>query len=333
MVIKNDTRTFSIDPKVEVKDVGFENRYGIELAGHLYLPRNYQEKESPAIVISGPFGAVKEQSSGLHAQELAKCGFVTLAFDPSFTGESGGENREMASPDINTEDFSAAVDFLILQTFVDKEKIGTLGICGLSGMALTAATVDTRIKAVATTSMYDMSNSIGRGYRDSYSEEERRALNEYISQRRTEDAVNQHTARGPHEVSFDESKNTTRDYGWPEEMPEDANPVTKNFFEYYVKRAFHERSVNSTLGWKATVPYSFIAFPLYTNLEFISPRPILLVAGDSAHSLYHSEEVYKLAEEPKELYIVPDAHHVDLYDNFDKIPFDKFESFFNSNLK
>lgn len=333
MVIKNDTRTFSIEPEIEAQDVRFKNRYGIELTGHLYLPEGYQDKQSAAIVISGPFGAVKEQSAGLHAQELAKRGFVSLAFDPSFTGESGGENREVASPDINTEDFSAAVDYIGLLSYVDREKIGALGICGLSGMALTAATVDTRIKAVATTSMYDMSNSIGCGHKNSYTEKERRILNDYISTRRTEDAENGELSRGPHEVTIDENGNVDRGFGFPQELPEGVDDVTKNFFEYYVKRAFHPRSVNSTLGWTATVPYSFIAFPLYTNLKFISPRPILLIAGENAHSLYHSEEVYKRAQEPKELLVIPDAHHVDLYDNFDKIPFNKLENFFGDNLK
>lgn len=190
MTISNDTRTFSINPAIETQVVRFKNRFGIELAGHLYLPEGYQNKQSAAVVFSGPFGAVKEQSSGLYAQEFAARGFVSLAFDPSFTGESGGESREVASPDINTEDFSAAVDFVGLLPYVDREKVGVMGICGLSGMALTAAAVDTRIKAVATISMYDMSRSIGLGFMDSYTEEQRRTLNEYISQRRWEDAEN-----------------------------------------------------------------------------------------------------------------------------------------------
>lgn len=333
MTITNDTRTFTINPTIEAQVIRFKNRFGIELAGHLYLPEGYQEKKSAAIVFSGPFGAVKEQVSGLYAQELAARGFVTLAFDPSFTGESGGESREVASPDINAEDFSAAVDFVGLLPYVDRGKIGVMGICGLSGMSLTAASVDTRIKAVATASMYDMSRSIGLGYMDSYTEEQRRTLNEYISQRRWEDAENGELARGPHEAEFGESGHVIRDFGFPDEMPEEAPLVAKRFFDYYKKRAYHPRSVNSELGWTATMPYSFISFPQYTNIEFISPRPILLIAGENAHSRYYSEDVYKLAKEPKELLIIPEADHVDLYDNLEKIPFDKLEEFFNKNLK
>lgn len=333
MTISNDTRTFSINPAIETQVVRFKNRFGIELAGHLYLPEGYQNKQSAAVVFSGPFGAVKEQSSGLYAQEFAARGFVSLAFDPSFTGESGGESREVASPDINTEDFSAAVDFVGLLPYVDREKVGVMGICGLSGMALTAAAIDTRIKAVATISMYDMSRSIGLGFMDSYTEEQRRTLNEYISQRRWEDAENGTMAHGPHEVEFDESGQVIRNFGWPDEMPEEAHPVVKRFFEYYRGRAFHPRSVNSELGWTATTPYSFISFPLYTNIELISPRPVLLIAGEHAHSRYYSEDVYKLAQEPKELLVISEADHVDMYDNFEKIPFDKLEDFFNVNLK
>lgn len=333
MTIQNDTRTFSINPSIETKVVRFKNRFGIELAAHLYLPVEYQDKQSAAIIVSGAFGAVKEQASGLYAQAFATRGFVSLAFDPSFTGESGGESREVASPDINSEDFSAAVDFVGLLPYVDREKIGVMAICGLSGMALTAASVDTRIKAVATASMYDMSRSIGLGYMDSYTKEQRRTLNEYISNRRWEDAENGELARGPHEVEFDANRNVIRDYGWPEHMPEDAPIVAKRFFEYYRERAFHPRSVNSILGWTATMPYSFISFPLYTNIEFISPTPILLLAGENAHSRYYSEDVYKLAQDPKELYIVPKADHVDLYDNLEKIPFDKLEVFFTNSLK
>jgi len=333
MTITNDTRTFAISPTIEAKVVRFKNRFGIELAAHLYLPEGYRDKQSAAVVVSGAFGAVKEQASGLYAQEFAARGFVSLAFDPSFTGESGGESREVASPDINTEDYSAAVDFVGLLPYVDREKIGAMAICGLSGMALTAASVDTRIKAVATASMYDMSRSIGLGFMDSYTEEQRRTLNEYISQRRWEDAENGELARGPHEVGFDENGQVIRDFGWPDEMPEEAPLVAKRFFDYYKGRAYHPRSVNSELGWTATMPYSFISFPLYTNIEFVSPRPILLIAGENAHSRYYSEDVYKLAKEPKELLIVPGADHVDLYDNLEQIPFDKLETFFNENLK
>jgi hypothetical protein len=328
-------KTFPKSDKVDHQKVTYKNRYGITLAADLYLPKNRAGKRLPAIAVSGPFGAVKEQSSGLYAQTMAERGFVTLAFDPSYTGESSGEPRNVASPDINTEDFSAAVDFLGLHASVDRNRIGVLGICGYSGMALTAATSDSRIKAVATASMYDMSRSISRSYRDSYTKEQRQKVIDYLSQQRWADAENGNYALGLHEVPFDDKGNVVKGQRiLPEALPEKPNPVLAAFFSYYkTPRGFHPRGVNSTTAWTATTPMSFFSFPMYANIEMISPRPVLLVAGEKAHSRYYSEDVYKLASEPKELLIVPDADHVDLYDQMDKIPFDKLAEFFAKNLK
>jgi uncharacterized protein len=328
-------KTFPKSETVDHQKVTFKNRYGITLAADLYLPKNRAGKRLAAIAVSGPFGAVKEQSSGLYAQTLAERGFVTLAFDPSYTGESSGEPRNLASPDINTEDFSAAVDFLGLQPAVDRNRIGVLGLCGYSGMALTAATSDSRIRAVATASMYDMSRSISRSYRDSYTMEQRRQVIDYLSQQRWTDAENGRPALGLHEVPFDDKGNlVTGDRILPDVLPENPNPVLAAFFDYYkTPRGFHPRGINSTSAWTATTPISFFSFPMYANIEMISPRPILLVAGENAHSRYYSEDVYKLASEPKELLIVPGADHVDLYDRMDKIPFDRFAEFFDRNLK
>ena len=328
-------KTFPRSDRVEHQKVTFRNRYGITLAADLYVPKNRSGERMPALAVSGPFGAVKEQVSGLYAQTLAERGFVTLAFDPSYTGESSGEPRNVASPDINTEDFSAAVDFLGLQDSVDRRRIGALGICGYSGMALTAATSDSRIKAVATASMYDMSRSISRGHKDGYTKEQRQKVIDYISAQRWADAEKGSYSRGLHEVPFDENGDIVKGQRiLPEVLPENPNPVLAAFFSYYrTKRGFHSRSPNSTTAWTATTPMSFFSFPMYTNIEVISPRPILLVAGENAHSRYYSEDVYKMASEPKQLLIVPGADHVDLYDRTDKIPFDKLADFFAKNLK
>lgn len=328
-------KTFPKSPQVDHQKVTFKNRYGITLAADLYLPKDRAGKRLPALAVSGPFGAVKEQASGLYAQTMAERGFVTLAFDPSYTGESGGEPRNVASPDINTEDFSAAVDFLGLHEAVDRDRIGALGICGFSGMALTAATSDSRIKAVATMSMYDMSRSMSRGHKDSYTMEQRRTVIDYLSQQRWVDAENGKRALGYHEVPFDAEGNIVKGQRvLPESLPANPDTVLAAFFNYYrTPRGFHPRAINSTTGWTATTPMSFFSFPMYANVEMISPRPILLVAGEHAHSRYYSEDVYKMAAEPKQLLIVPGADHVDLYDRMDKIPFDKLAAFFNSNLK
>lgn len=328
-------KTFPKSDKVDHRKVTFKNRFGITLAGDLYVPKDRGSRRLPALAVSGPFGAVKEQPSGLYAQAMAERGFVTLAFDPSFTGESGGQPRNVASPDINSEDVSAAVDFLGLQDSVDRNRIGALGICGYSGMSLTAATTDSRIKAVATASMYDMSRSISRGYKDSYTKAQRHQVMDYLSQQRWADAQNGSYARGYHEVPFDAKNNIVKGQRiLPETLPKDADPVTSDFFDYYrTPRGFHARGINSTTAWTATTPMSFFNFPMYSNIEMVSPRAILLVAGENAHSRYYSEDVYKIASEPKELVLVPDADHVDLYDRMDKIPFDKFAEFFSRNLK
>ena len=328
-----DTRTFKIDPSIEMKPVRFKNRFGIELAGHLYMPENYEEQKNAAIIVAGPFGAVKEQAAGLYAQQFASMGFVSLAFDPSFGGESGGEVRNTASPDIFTEDYSAAVDYVGLLGYVDRDRIGAVGICGLSGMAITAAGTDTRIKAVATLSMYDMSRDMSRGHMDYYTEEQRIKIKQYLSEQRWRDAESGTYALGNHEIGFDEAGNPlTAAMEVPEELPEGADPVFAAFFQYYAKRARHPRAVNFVSSWTATMPVSFWNFPLMTNIKEVSPRPILLVAGENAHSRCYSEDAYAAAQEPKELVIVPGADHVDLYDNFDKIPFDKLEAFFKNNL-
>jgi hypothetical protein len=327
-------KTFPKSDRVDHRKVTFKNRYGIALAGDLYLPKQRSGARLPALAVAGPFGAVKEQASGLYAQTMAERGFATLAFDPSYTGESGGQPRNVASPDINTEDFSAAVDFLGLQGSVNRDQIGVIGICGFSGMALTAATSDSRIKAVATTSMYDMSRSMSRSYRDSYTPEQRRKVVDYLSQKRWADAERGSPALGLHEVPFDDAGNIVRGQRvLPERLPANPDPVLAAFFDYYrTPRGFHPRGINSTTAWTATTPMSFFSFPMYASIEMISPRPILLVAGENAHSRYYSEDVFKLASDPKELLIVSGADHVDLYDRLNLIPFDRLTSFFNQHL-
>ena len=311
-------KTFPKSEKVEHRKVTFKNRYGITLSADLYQPKNRNGKLA-AIAVSGPFGAVKEQSSGLYAQTMAERGFVTLAFDPSYTGESGGEPRHVASPDINTEDFSAAVDFLGLQPSVDRERIGIIGICGWGGMALNAAAVDKRIKAVATSTMYDMSRVMSKGYNDKMTKEERTKVLEQLSQQRWKDAEKAAPESGPR---LNEVKG-----GEPQFMLEYA--------EYYKnsKRGFHPRAINSNGSWTATNPLSFMNTPLLTYIAEISPRPVLLIHGEKAHSRYFSETAYAAAAEPKELVLVPGANHVDLYDQVNIIPFDKLTEFFTKNLK
>jgi fermentation-respiration switch protein FrsA (DUF1100 family) len=325
--------TFALDPNVKRTSVRFENRYGIEVAADLYVPKKGRGK-LPALVVSGPFGAVKEQSSGLYANEFARRGYVTLAFDPSFTGESGGMVRDVASPDIYTEDYSAAVDFLGLQKIVDRERIGAQAICGLSGMALTAAAADSRIKAVATASMYDMSRSISRGHEDYYTREQRQKIVDHLSRQRWIDAENGTYARLSHEVPFDENGNVApTNRVLPKTLPADADPVTKIFFDYYrTERGYHPRSINSTTAWTGTTPMSFFAFPLTANIDMLAPRKALLVAGAHAHSRYYSEDVQAKAPDTVDLVIVPGADHVDLYDRKDIIPFDRLDEFFTKNL-
>ncbi|MDO5750164.1 MAG: alpha/beta hydrolase [Rothia sp. (in: high G+C Gram-positive bacteria)] len=329
-----DTRTFEIYPQINARKVRFTNRYGIELVGDLYLPEGF-EQAAPAsciaIVVSGAFGAVKEQTSGFHAQELAARGFVTLAFDPSFTGESGGASRDIASPEIFTEDFSAAVDFMGTLPQVNREAIAALGICGLSGMALTAASVDPRIKAVAVTAMYDMSRSIADGFMDSYSDEQRRQVLDYLAAQRWAMVDSGDVAFGPHEMIFDESGTIHPEmFGLPkpEQLPAEAPEMLKRFAWYYRDAAEHPRSVNSTTGWVSTTPLPFFAFPQYRRLAAISPRPVLFITGENAHSRYYSEDAYAMTAEPKELIVVPDADHVSLYYDKNLIPFDTLASFY-----
>ncbi|MGI1819969.1 alpha/beta hydrolase [Lactobacillus johnsonii] len=332
--LANDTRVFKINPEIDVQNVRFENRYGYILAGHLYLPKDSKDGEKyQAIAITGPFGAVKEQSSGLYAQTLAERGFVTLAFDQSMTGESSGRRRNVGSPDIFVEDFSAAVDFLGKQKFVDREKIGILGICGLGSHALTAASIDVRIKAVATSVMYDMSDSMWKGLNNTKTEEEREKEKDYLAQIRWEDVDSGKQIGGYHELPFDKNGNPVRATKLlPNELPKDADPVTTEFYNYYVKRAYHPRSINSAMIWDATTPWGYYNFPLQQKIETIR-APKLIVTGAAAHSRYMAEEAYERLTEPKELVEVPNATHTDLYDQMDKIPFDKFGSFFKENMK
>lgn len=312
--------TFSLSDKVTRQKVSFKNRYGIILSGDLYLPKNAGGKSLAALAISGPFGAVKEQSSGLYANEMADRGFAALAFDPSYTGESSGEPRNVSSPDINTEDFSAAVDFLGIQKNIDRNKIGIIGICGFGGFALNAAAIDKRVKAVAAATMYDMTRVMSKGYNDSVTLEQRTTTLEQLGAQRWKDAETGNFVLGPRLNA--------------EKLQGNEPQFVKDYFDYYrTSRGFHERSVNSNGSWTATNALSFMNMPILTYIKEISPRPVLIIAGEKAHSRYFSEDAFKMASEPKELVIVPDAVHVDLYDRKDKIPFNKLESFFAEHLK
>ncbi|MGR3482181.1 alpha/beta hydrolase [Salipiger marinus] len=311
-------KTFPRSEAVTHEKVTFMNRYGITLSGDLYIPADRGNARLPALALSGPFGAVKEQSSGLYAQTMAERGFVTLAFDPSFVGESGGGTHAVASPDINTEDFMAAVDYLGLHPSVDRERIGLLAVCGLSGMALNAAAVDKRVKAVAVASMYDMSRVMARGYYDSLTPEARAEMLEQMSRQRWADA---------------EETTPALAGGLPDTLDGIDDPVVTMYWNYYkTDRGFHARSLNSTTGWTVTNGFSFMNMPMMTYITEVSPRPILLIAGSEAHSRYFSEDVYAAAAEPKELMIIDGADHVDLYDRRDVIPFDRLAEFFGEHL-
>jgi len=310
-------KTFPRSNAVDHQKVSFRNRYGITLAADLYLPKNHGTGKLAAIVVSGPFGAVKEQSSGLYAQTMAERGFATLAFDPSFTGESGGEPRNVASPDINTEDFSAAVDFIGLRPEIDRERIGVIGICGWGGMALSTAAIDKRIKAMVASTMYDMTRLMSKGYNDSVTLQQRTETLEELSRQRWSDADKGEPAYGP--VSL--------------ELKGGEPQFVVEYAAYYkTGRGFHPRAVNSNASWTLTNPLSFMKLPILTYIAEISPRPILLVHGEKAHSRYFSETAYAAAAEPKELMIIPGATHTDLYDQVDIIPFDKLTEFFNQHL-
>lgn len=315
-------KTFPQSEKVNHSKITFHNRYGITLAADLYEPKEIKKGEKlPAIAVSGPFGAVKEQSSGLYAQHMAERGFITIAFDPSFTGESGGEPRYVASPDINTEDFSAAVDYLSTKDNVDPNKIGIIGICGWGGMALNAAAMDTRIKATVTSTMYDMSRVSANGYFDKQNTpEDRYQLKKQLNAQRTEDYK-----KGTYALAG----------GVVDPLPEDAPFFVKDYYDYYkTPRGYHKRSLNSNNGWNKTSSLSFINMPLLSYSDEIKSA-VLMIHGDKAHSYYFSKDAFaKLKGDNKELLTIPGAVHTDLYD--DKagvIPYDKMEAFFNKYLK
>lgn len=311
-------KTFPQSEKVDHRKLTFHNRYGVTLAADLYAPKGVSGL-LPAVAVCGPFGAVKEQCSGLYAQALAERGFLTIAFDPSFTGESGGSPRYVASPDINTEDFQAAVDCLSVQENVDPERIGILGICGWGGMALNAAAIDTRIKATVASTMYDMSRVNARGYFDTEDSEaarfeKRRALNA----QRTADYKSGEYARAG---------------GVVDPLPEDAPDFVRDYHAYYkTPRGYHPRSLNSNQGWNVTSTLSFLNMPILQYSQEIRSA-VLLVHGEKAHSCYFSRDAFaRLTGDNKELMIIPGAVHTDLYDNMAVIPFDEITNFFNQYL-
>ncbi len=311
-------KVFPKSDKVKHRKITFHNRYGITLAADLYEPKNAKGR-LPAIAVSGPFGAVKEQSSGLYAQIMAERGYLTIAFDPSYTGESGGTPRDVASPDINTEDFSAAVDFLSVQENVDPERIGIIGICGWGGMAINAAAMDTRIKATVASTMYDMTRVNANGYFDKNTVEDRRKLREQLNAQRTLDYKN-----GTYKKAG----------GVIDPLPENAPQFVKDYHAYYkTERGYHKRSLNSNTGWNVTSALSFMTSPILHYSDEITSA-VMVVHGEKAHSRYFGEDAFKkLKGENKELVIVPGASHTDLYDRVDIIPFDRIEAFFKKNLK
>ena len=312
-------KVFPKSDKVDHKKVTFHNRYGITLAADMYTPRGAEGK-LPAIAVSGPFGAVKEQSSGLYAQKMAELGFLTIAFDPSYTGESGGTPRYVASPDINTEDFCAAVDFLSVQENVDPERIGIIGICGWGGMAINAAAIDTRIKATAAMTMYDMTRVTANGYFDAEdSEQARFEKKKAMNAQRIEDFKS-----GSYALAG----------GVVDPLPEDAPQFVKDYYAYYkTPRGYHSRSLNSNGGWNVTSSLSFLNMPILQYSSEIRSA-VLLVHGEKAHSRYFSETAYsKLTGDNKELLIIPGANHTDLYDQMDIIPFEKLNAFFTEYLR
>lgn len=315
-------KTFPKSDKVDHSKVTFYNRYGITLAADLYMPKNRTGKMA-ALAVAGPFGAVKEQAAGLYAQKLAEMGFLTIAFDPSFVGESGGRARNVASPDINTEDYSAAVDYLSNRSDVNPDKIGIVGICGFGGFAINAAAMDTRIKATVTSTMYDISRVTANGYFD-YTKDEDTLKKERMERRK---ALNE-------ERTIDyKNGNYKRDGGVVDPLPADAPQFVKDYYDYYkTKRGYHPRSLNSNDGWNLTSALSFTNMPILTYADEIE-SPVLIIHGEKAHSRYFSEDAFKkLKGNNKELLIVPGANHTDLYDNLDKIPFDKIAAFFYKYL-
>ena len=323
MKSKYDGYSFPLRDSVQREKVRFHNRYGIELAGDLYLPREAAGRLA-AIAVAGPFGAVKEQCAGLYAEELASRGFAAMAFDPSFIGESGGQVRNVASPDINTEDFSAAVDFLSTQDFADPERIGILGICGWGGMALNAAAMDTRIKATVTATMYDMTRVNARGYFDAAdSDDARHELRKALNAQRIQDYKNGDYARAG---------------GVVDPLPEDAPFFVKDYYDYYkTERGYTERSLNSNDGWNTTSSLSFLNMPILHYSHEIRSA-VLMIHGDKAHSCYFSQDAFAdmVRDSPwagnKQLLLIPGAVHTDLYDRKDIIPFDQIQAFFRQYL-
>lgn len=311
-------KTFAKSDKVDHSKVTFHNRYGITLAADMYIPSDAKGR-LPAVAVAGPFGAVKEQASGLYAQTLAERGFLTIAFDPSYTGESGGEPRFVASPDINTEDFCAAVDFLSVCEKADPDRIAIMGICGWGGMALNAAAIDTRIKATVTSTMYDMSRVSANGYFDSMDEEARYKLKEKLNSQRTADYKS-----GTYALAG----------GVADVIPDDAPFFVKDYYTYYkTPRGYHPRSLNSNGGWNVTSALSFINMPILSYSGEIRSA-VLVIHGEKAHSCYFSRDAFaKLKGDNKQLLIIPDAVHTDLYDNLNVIPFDKIVQFIKDNVR
>lgn len=311
-------KTFAKSDKVDHSKVTFHNRYGITLAADMYIPSDAKGR-LPAVAVAGPFGAVKEQASGLYAQTLAERGFLTIAFDPSYTGESGGEPRFVASPDINTEDFCAAVDFLSVCEKADPDRIAIVGICGWGGMALNAAAIDTRIKATVTSTMYDMSRVSANGYFDSMDEEVRYKLKEKLNSQRTADYKS-----GTYALAG----------GVADVIPDDAPFFVKDYYAYYkTPRGYHSRSLNSNGGWNVTSALSFINMPILSYSGEIRSA-VLVIHGEKAHSCYFSRDAFaKLKGDNKQLLIIPDAVHTDLYDNLNVIPFDKIVQFIKDNVR
>lgn len=324
MVMAKDIwdKTFPKSNKVEIQKVSFKNRYGIELVGDLYIPKNSSKDTLPAIAVSGPFGAVKEQVSGRYAQTMAERKFITLAFDPSYTGESKGIPRHISSPEINTEDFSAAVDFLSNQKSVNPDKIGIIGICGFGGFGLNAAAIDTRIKATAAITMYDMTRVRAKGYNDLIDENTRYKLKEQLNKQRSEDFKN-----------ILKGGAYAKAQGLPNILTGKEPKFVQEYYGYYrTERGFHPRSINSNGNWNMTSVLPLINMPILAYSSEIRSA-VLLVHGENAHSRYFSEDAFKkLKGKNKELYIVEGANHVDLYDNLEKIPFDKIEKFFTAAL-
>lgn len=309
-------KTFDKSDKADHQKVQYRNRFGITLVADMYTPKGMDyTKKHAALVVGPPYGGVKEQGPGRYAQEMAERGYVTIAFDPSYNGESGGYPRQVSSPDIFVEDFSAGVDFLGTRPYVDREKIGVIGICGSGAFSISAASIDPRIKAVATVSMYDMTRVKAKGWKDSMTPEQRQAYLKQLGEQRWKE--------------FEGAKPVT--LGLPETIDENTDPITREFYEYYMMpRGHHPRS---TAHFTMTSDASFMNFQLFNHIAEVSPRPILFIMGENAHSRYFTEDAYKMAAEPKELYIVKGAGHVDLYDRMDMIPFDKIESFFRQYLK